>query len=430
MDYIQVTFHPVALYQLAAFPCAILYSYLCSFGHLPITPRYMYLLAGGLILACASMGPYAILLFIPAFGSIVLFHTVSWQSVHRWAFLLQMAWQTGCHLWLLYKEYYVQETISIRLSIMISSLMLLTQRVTSLALDIHERKVKIIPVNSVMNGFHPQQACNALVFLSYLLFFPALLGGPVCSFINFQQQVNTCDVRNASQSTWLMTRGCICAFCLQVLRGLVSGGFIFHCTLMDCSQLSCIYIMWTTALLFKLTYYSHWLLDETLFYAAGFVLDCGQGVELRAKFSDTDIWTLETTHSIAVFARTWNKSTAKWLRRLIFQQCKTQPLLMTFAFSAWWHGLHPGQMFGFLCWAVMVEADYRIHLYLNVGQRNWYSRFIYKAFTWVQTQLIIAFIMMAIEMRSFSMVWALCSSYSTLFPLVYCVSMIFLIKRK
>ncbi|KAM4807805.1 ghrelin O-acyltransferase [Rhinophrynus dorsalis] len=331
-----------------------------------MSDRYIYLLVGGLILACKSMGPYSIILFIPALVSIMVFHIVSWQTVHWWAFTVQMAWQTACHLWILYKEYFLQEAITIRLSITIASLMLLTQKITSLALDLHEGKGKLPLMGAVMNGFRLQLVYNILVLLSYFLFFPALLGGPLCSFVNFQHQVNKFHGCNSSWSIWMVTKGCLSAFFLQVLKALVSGTIGFHCTLMDCRQLNCVYIMWTTALLFKLTYYSHWLLDESLFRAAGFLVE-HQRDDLQRTFSDFDIWTLETTPKISVFARTWNTSTAKWLKRLIFQQCKIRPLLMTFAFSAWWHGLYPGQIFGFLSWAMMVEADYRIHTYLDVN---------------------------------------------------------------
>ncbi|KAM4706666.1 ghrelin O-acyltransferase [Discoglossus pictus] len=346
--------------------------------------RYLYLLAGGLILACASMGAYAVLIFTPALGSMVLLHTVSWQSVHR-------------------------------LSIMISSLMLLTQKVTSLALDIHERKVKIFPLVSVMNLFHPQFVWSALVSFSYFLFFPALLGGPLCSFMKFQQQVQRSDI---FKSFWLTTKCFFSAFFLQVLRAVMAMNISSHYTLMDCRRLTCVYTMWSTALLFKLTYYSHWLLDESVFHAAGFEVESGQGDDLQASFSDTDIWTLETTHKISVFTRTWNKSTAKWLRRLMYQKCKIQPLLLTFAFSAWWHGLYPGQIFGFLFWAAMVKCDYKIHTCLGVCHRSVYSKYVYKVLTWVLTQLIIAFIMMAIEMRNFVMVVTLVQGLWSLRTLV------------
>ncbi|XP_063811919.1 ghrelin O-acyltransferase [Pseudophryne corroboree] len=384
--------------------------------------RYIYLLVGGVILACTSVGPYAALLLIPALGSGVLCYTVHYHAVHRWAFLLQMGWQTCCHLWIMYKQYYLQEIMTIKFSIMISSLMLLTQKVTSLAMDLHERKVTLIAEDCIKEkGFHDKPVYGILSLLSYLMSFPALLGGPLCSFVEFQHQVANSHRCSNMWQAWVAIRGCTLFLLCQIVHGFLSEKIDFQCDLMDCRQLHCVYVMWTTALLYKLTYYSHWILDEALFLSAGFsvVMD-----------SDINIYTLETTNKISVFARTWNKSTAKWLRRLIFQNCRKSPLFATFAFSAWWHGLYPGQIFGFLCWAVMVEADYRIHMNIGTNSTSWYIIVFHKAITWILTQLIIAFIMLAIEMRSVTMIYALCFSYNSLFPIIYCMSLIFFIKRK
>ncbi|KAG8454308.1 hypothetical protein GDO86_000813 [Hymenochirus boettgeri] len=417
MVFLQLTFSPVALYQLAAIPWALLYGYLSCHGYLSITTRYMYLLVGGIVLSCVSMGVYAVLVFIQALGSMVLIYTCSWQSVHWRALAMQMAWQTGCHLWLIYKEYYMQDVNTIRLYVLVSTSMLLTQKITSLALDIHEKKVRILPVDGgIIKGFGFQNLHEILVFISYLLCFPVLLGGPLFSFVEFYHKVSKVHVGSSSWYFWPVIKSCCFAFFLQLVKGFILGNMYPQSTLRNCRQLDCVYSMWTTALLFKLTYYSHWLLDESLCHAAGFS-ETYQGKE---KFYDSDIWTLETTHQISVFTRTWNKSTAKWLRRLIFEKVQFGSLLMTFSFSAWWHGLQPAHVFGFLCWGIMVKADNKIHKYFQPSQRFWYSRLIYKLFTWIQTQLIVAFLITAIEMRSLEVVWSLCASYSCLFPLIYC----------
>ncbi|KFQ74449.1 Ghrelin O-acyltransferase, partial [Phaethon lepturus] len=157
---------------------------------------------------------------------------------------------------------------------------------------------------------------------------------------------------------------------------------------------------------------------------AGFGLEAGQG-----DLSIHDLWTLETTHRVAVFARTWNKSTSRWLRRLIFQRCSAQPLLATFAFSAWWHGLRPGQIFGFLCWAVMVEADYRIHPFLSTWATCQGVKLFYRGTTWVFTQLIIAYILVAVETESFSMLCLLWTSCNSILPLSYSLVLLLLAKK-
>ncbi|XP_061491565.1 ghrelin O-acyltransferase isoform X2 [Rhineura floridana] len=372
---------------------------------------------------------YALLLFISAFSSVAVLHSAGPQQVHTWAFFFQMTWQTLCHLWLHYKEYYLQEPACIRLSITLSALMLMTQKVTSLALDIHERKVRVgLPSEERRAlGWHLLQA---LPFCTYLLCFPTLLGGPLCSFNRFQAWIryskSPVSLRAAIQ------RG-LGALTLGFLKNIVRGYICPQDDLIDCARFGCVYVMWTSALSFRLAYYSHWLLDESLFLAAGLGLElgCNQNAGTAdAVLMDTDIWTLETAHMIAVFTRTWNRSTAQWLRRLIFQRSSYYPLLSTFAFSAWWHGLHPGQVFGFLCWAVMVEADYRFHHFLGSMAKSQVQRLLYRTVTWCHTQLVIAFIMMAVEMRSPSMLWWLSSSYNGFFPLVYVITLLLLADKR
>lgn len=301
--------------------------------------------------------------------------------------------------------------------------MLLTQKVTSLAMDLNETKMICTKTHCMKEkSFHGQWRHNALVILSYFMFFPALLGGPLCSFVEFQRQVGRLSLSPNFRHVWTLARGLILFMLLQILRGVLLEKITFHCDLMNCTHLDCVYVMWSTVLIYKLSYYSHWLLDEALFHTAGFSIESCSHTDV----SDINIFTLETTNKISVFARTWNRSTAMWLRRLVYGKCKTRRVFCTFAFSAWWHGLYPGQVFGFLCWALMLQADYRIHKNLDCVSKRWYISYLYKTFTWLQAQLIIAYVMTAIERRTLANVLALCFSYNSFFPIIYCISFVFL----
>ncbi|XP_019808903.2 ghrelin O-acyltransferase [Bos indicus] len=431
MDWLQLFFlDPVSLYQGAAFPFALLFNHLCVMDSFSTQARYLFLLAGGGALAVAAMGAFAVLVFIPALCTVVLIHSLGPQDVHRPTFLFQMTWQTLCHLGLHYTEYYLQEAPSTRFCITLSSLMLLTQKITSLSLDIREGKV-VAPSGRIPNkNSLPEHLHAALPYLSYLLFFPALLGGPLCSFQRFQARVEGSSSLWSRHSFWALTWRALQILGLESLKVIVSGVVGVGAGLGGCRQLQCVFVLWSTAGLFKLTYYSHWLLDDALLRAAGFGSELGRSPGEEGLLPDADIWTLETTHRIALFARKWNQSTARWLRRLVFQQRRTWPLLQTFLFSAWWHGLHPGQVFGFLCWAVMVEADYLIHAFASVFISSWPMRLLYRALAWAHTQLIIAYIMLAVEARSLSSLWLLWNSYSSVFPTVYCILLLLLAKRK
>ncbi|XP_074677522.1 membrane-bound ghrelin O-acyltransferase MBOAT4 [Strix aluco] len=399
---------PAAPYRLVAFPFAALFHHLCASGHLSLTARYIFLLAGGCLLAGIAMGSYAVLLLIPVAGSVLILLSVSPAHAHTWVFALQMSWQTLCHLGLSSQELDPQDA---RPAIALSAIMLLTQKATSLALDIHEGLVPL----QLGQGF----LRRTLPLCSYLLFFPALLGGPLCSFSTFQARIESCGalpcpLRAAGQR-------CLCAVALQGLRAGLAGGLAGR---QGCAGLGCLPRVWEQALLLRLAYYLHWVLDEALLEAAGFRPEAGQG-----DLSIHDLWTLETTHRLAVFTRTWNKSTSRWLRRLVFQRCPAQPLLATFAFSAWWHGLQPGQVFGFLCWAVMVEADYRIHPFLSAWATCQGVKLLYRGTTWVFTQLIVAYILVAVETESFSMLCLLWTSCNSVLPLSYSLALLLLLAK-
>ncbi|KAM4836936.1 ghrelin O-acyltransferase [Thomomys bottae] len=426
MDWFPLfTNYPVLFYQGAAFPFALLFRYLCNKDSFSTRARYLFLLAGGGVLATAALGPYALLVFTPAVCAMVLLSSLGPQEVHHWTFFFQMSWQTLCHLGLHYTEYYLQKPPSVRLCITLSSLMLLTQRVTSLSMDISDGKVEAASACASNSSSCSEYVCKSLPYLSYLLFFPALLGGPLCSFRRFQAGVQGCSPHHRHHF-WVLGWKALQILGLECLREALSLLVSAGPGLEECQHMECVYTMWTTAGLFKLTYYAHWLLDDTLLHAAGFGAEFGE----EKSIPDADIWTLETTHRIALFTRKWNQSTAQWLRRLIFQRSKGCPLLHTFAFSAWWHGLHPGQVFGFLCWAVMVEADYVIHTFATGFVRCWPLKLLYRALTWIHTQLIIAYIMLAVEGRRLSSLWLLCNSYNSVFPVVYCILLFFLAKRK
>lgn len=80
--------------------------------------RYLCVSVGGCVLAVATMGGYSLQLLVPTVAFPLLVHQVDHSNVHIWAFGLQMLWQTSWHLLLQYKEYYLQEPVCIRYSMM------------------------------------------------------------------------------------------------------------------------------------------------------------------------------------------------------------------------------------------------------------------------------------------------------------------------
>ncbi|XP_078415657.1 membrane-bound ghrelin O-acyltransferase mboat4 [Cetorhinus maximus] len=426
----ELDYYPVTIYQFMSVPLALTFYCLSTTGHLPLTARYIFLMFGGLLMAIVSMGFYAVLVLIPSVLSVVFIHSLEPRIIHKWTFLIQMGWQTLCHLWLHYKDYYLQEATDIKFIIALSSLMLLTQRVTSMSMDVHEGEIRIPARIMQQNGLGSEILYCSLPYFSYMLYFPALLGGPLCSFQMFRihiENLKKSGQKCIAKPLWLFFKKCVLFFLLNMLRISVRNCIsIIEQSNQGTLQWDVpkdILLIWITALMFRLAYYSQWLLSESLNNLVGLGLDNDRTG--KATLSDADIWTLETTNKISEFARTWNKTTAGWLRRMVFQHSKVQPLMSTFAFSAWWHGLHPAQIFGFILWATTVKADYHVHRYMgSVTAGSRFLRISYKVLTWMQTQLVTAYILVAVELRSFSCVLVLCKSVCTVCPLLYVLVLI------
>nr|XP_024660211.1 ghrelin O-acyltransferase-like [Maylandia zebra] len=266
--------------------------------------------------------------------------------------------------------------------------MLLTQRITSVSLDLQEKRVVLTPSK--------RQTCVTLLpLINYILNFTTLLGGPLDSygqFITLMEGINLTSPPSplgAGPTLW---------------EGLLYG----------------ILSTWCLGLVLRIQYYSHWKISECLNNAAGFGFwedSSGDYFSKWSGLSDGDFWTTEASICMSQFARRWNATTASWLRRLVYARHKHFPLLMCFGFSLWWHGLHLGHFVGFFTWAATVKADHHIHrnLFPNITPTQ---RKIYTFVNWINTQMIVTCIVIAVEFRNSSGLRLLSKTYIGLFPRV------------
>ncbi|KAK9522269.1 hypothetical protein VZT92_018745 [Zoarces viviparus] len=173
--------HQFLLHQCFSLPFAFLFFFLAKRGYLSLTCRYAFVCFGGCVLAVVTMGIYSSLLFTSTVVFILLVCSVEHSCVHAWVFGIQMLWQTFWHLLIQYREYYLHEPVSIRLFWAVSSLMLLTQRITSVSMDLQEQRVRL-----TLNASSKRKACATLLpLVSYIFNFTTLLGGPLCSYRRF-----------------------------------------------------------------------------------------------------------------------------------------------------------------------------------------------------------------------------------------------------
>ncbi|XP_031425929.1 ghrelin O-acyltransferase [Clupea harengus] len=404
------------MYQILSLPFALIFYCLATNGYLTLTQRYLYLGVGGFSLAVISMGWYSIVLFVSVIMSALLIYYLDSQIIHPWIFTVQMFWQSLWHVFLLIRLLWHEEPTDHRLLLMVSSLMLLTQRVTSVSMDLEEGKV-ILPPRFKGRVY----SSHLLPFACYSLSFVFLLGGPLCpydQFVSFVQHIQ----QNPPPSP--LNRVSLRLLWVLILEGIKHVLTIIlkvsSVNLNNFGGLQGVLWVWNLSLLLKMSYYSHWALSECLCNATGlgFCAKRPTGSQRWNGLSDGELWTTETSCRLSEFTRQWNGTTAAWLRRLIYQRCQTFPLGLTFAFSALWHGLHPGQVAGFFLWATSVKADYQVHKYLSPRLTSPWTRKVFRCLSWIQTQMVMACVIVTIELWHVTL-WSFCMNYISIFPLIY-----------
>lgn len=309
-----------------------------------------------------------------------------------------------------------------RVFLAVSSLMLLTQRITSLSMDLQEKRVNLTCHSSW------KEACVTLLpLISYILSFTTLLGGPLYSYSYFVSQMELIRFNPAPSPLRAVLLKLIQVLMLQCLRCFLLFLLKYHPYNSSDSTFSfgALWVLGLGAAL-RIQYYSHWKISECLNNAAGFGFGDDPPGE-QSKLSDGDIWTIESSTCMSEFARRWNATTASWLRRLVYMRCKRFPLYMTFGFSLWWHGLHLGHFVGFLTWAAAVHADYHIHRHSSPNlSPTW--RKVYTCLSWANTQIIISCIVIVVEFRNISGLRLVFSTSLGLVPLCNIILLFILLK--
>ncbi|XP_034728175.1 ghrelin O-acyltransferase [Etheostoma cragini] len=407
--------HQFLMQQCFSLPFAFLFYFLAKWGYLSLTYRYLFVSVGGCVLAVITMGIYSLLLFTSTFVFILLVFSVDSSCVHAWVFGIQMLWQTFWHLLIQYREYYLQEPVSIRLFVAVSSLMLLTQRMTSVSMDLQEKRVL-----QAFKALSIRKTCVMLLpFISYILNFTTMLGGPLCSYSQFVSLMAGISFNHSPHPLGVVFLKLMQVLLLEWVRYCLVY-FLKHNTYDPSNSINLYGILWVwgLAVVLRIQYYSHWRISESLNNAAGFgYWDNGPGDSPDwSRLSDGDFWTIEALVRMSEFARRWNATTALWLRRLVYRRCKRFPLFMTFSFSVLWHGCHLGHFVGFFTWAATVKADYHIHRHLCPKPSSTWRK-IYTCLSWINTQMIVACIVIAVELRNMSGLRLLSITYIGLFPL-------------
>lgn len=281
------------------------------------------------------------------------------ESMHKIALAVGMLYLSVIHLMRQtydYGGYHLDVT---------GPLMVATQRVTSIAFNLHdgltEKKDVIL---------HPEQRRqmisrmpSPLEFYSYVLHYHTLMCGPLVFFNDYMDFIrgkqflrhtvrtglrgNPTSVVEPSPNWATLQKLLIsftCALSIVYLLSAYPIEYIKQDAFFEKSRLwQLLYIIWATSL-HRHRYYHAWTLGEAICNAAGFGFN-GYTSDNKARWnliSNVDIVTIETSTSLRELLIAWNKSTQTWLRTVSYERVHRHRTQLTFILSAMWHGFYPG----------------------------------------------------------------------------------------
>ncbi|XP_068145098.1 lysophospholipid acyltransferase 6 [Drosophila tropicalis] len=374
--------------------------------------RHVFALSLGLTFGYFCFGQQAIhIAGLPAICYIVI-RTQDPRIVQRSVMLVAMSYLLCIHLM---RQLYDYGSYALDIT---GPLMIITQKVTSLAFSIHDGFVRQDEDMTKAQQYHAiRKMPSALEYFSYVWHFQSLMAGPLVfykDYIEFVEGYNLlkCPPRNGNPDngkTELIVEpsptktvirkvigSLVCAFIfmkfvkLYPVKNMKEDDFI--------NATSIPYKFWyammaTTCIRFK--YYHAWLLADAICNNSGLGFT-GYDKDGNAKWdliSNINVLSFEFASNFRDAINNWNCGTNRWLRTLVYERVpKKYGTLLTFALSAVWHGFYPGYYLTFATGAVVVTAARTgRRLFRHRFQSTQFTRMFYDILTCVTTRIVMGY---------------------------------------
>lgn len=343
----------------------------------------------------------------------VVIRTQNPQIVQRLVMVVALAYLSCIHL---HRQYYDYGSYSLDIT---GPLMIITQKVTSLAFSIHDgftRDIKDLTRSQQEHAI--QKLPSALEFFSYTLHFQGLMAGPLVFYkdyidfiegyhilkqtakTNAKYEIEKKIVHEPSPVKAVVKKviaSLVCALIfvkfatIYPIKAMKDDGFI--------AQSGFVYSFWymmmaTTAVRFK--YYFAWLMADAICNCSGFGFNGYEqdGVTPRWDMvSNIDVWAFEFGTNFRNCINAWNTGTNRWLRMVVFERVpKRFGTVLTFSLSALWHGFYPGYYMTFATGAfIVMAARVARKLFRDRFQRTPFSRASYDVLTCLVTRVFMGY---------------------------------------
>ncbi|XP_023302562.2 lysophospholipid acyltransferase 6 isoform X1 [Lucilia cuprina] len=374
--------------------------------------RHIVALSIGLVFGYFCFGPQAIhIAGLPA-ACYVVIRTQSPKVVQRGVMIVAMAYLLTIHL---LRQIYDDGSHTLDIT---GPLMIITQKVTSLAFSIHDGFVRQTKDLTKAQQYHAvSKLPSALEYFSYALHFQGLMAGPLVFYKDYIDFVEGCNLLKPTNTNGSVDNGktqlvlepspvktvvkkvigsFICAFIfmkfikMYPIKNMKDDDFI--------NNTSIVYKIWyammaTTCTRFK--YYHAWLLADAICNNSGLGFT-GYDKDGNANWdliSNINVLGFEFATNMRDAINNWNCGTNRWLRTIVYERVpKKYGTILTFALSAVWHGFYPGYYLTFATGALMVtSARMARRMFRHRFQQTRMTRMLYDILTCLTTRIVMGY---------------------------------------
>lgn len=403
-------------------PISVWFYHYCSLKHVTRQTRLLVPPVIGVLLCWFLYGTAFKHVLILAIACYLLLRFTPVNHIHRVIFIVSTGYLSWIHWYRANHMTYYAIDIS-------GPMMLLVQRVTVLAFNVHDGVWKMKrgeKLNDLQISEALREVPSLLEYLSYMLNYQGIFCGPLVFYVDYMNWIDEKHVYAKKKAGSDDTNGAINGIHPSPIETLPTpwravmsklaqavlfiAVVVFGEPYFPISDLTTVdqrgYLSWfwrmnVSLIITRCQYYFAWLIADAVHNA------CGLGFNGYDPDTGEDKWDLvsnvfvvpcEMGNSWKQLVDNWNISTLRWLRRISFDRVRPDlRIVSTFLLSAWWHGFFPAYYILFMQGALLTIASKRIRRCVRdpcinvIGQFGYnilttiVSRFfsIYVCFPWV-----------------------------------------------
>ncbi|XP_044757629.1 lysophospholipid acyltransferase 2 isoform X3 [Coccinella septempunctata] len=371
--------------------------------------RHWFELLVGLLAGLFCFGRHAMHLLIMPGVCYIVIAQMNPKIMQRVTLIISLIYLSVLHL---YRQIYDYGSSNVDIT---GPIMVMTQKVTSLAFSLHDGTTKSEEEMNRNQKFEAIRETPCLLsYFSYCLSFQTLMAGPSISYKTYIDFIEgksipvsnsiskKMDTETSNEPSpfypvlYKVLTAAVCGVMFIFLGGYFPiSGLKDSRFLVDAAIPFKFWYMYLCLAACRLKYYFAWMFADAICNNSGLGFNgyTENGKEKWDGVSNVDIFAFETGTNLKETIDAWNIRTNVWLRTVAYERAKKYPTLMTFGLSALWHGFYPGYYITFASGAIFTSAA-RIgrrhvrHFFLKTNE----LKAFYDVITLIITRLVITYI--------------------------------------